>query len=455
MFKKFLNLNKLSTLLLYLSILIFIIAFNFSDNPTGGWYQQFLPYLNNRPLADIQFLDSLIGYGITGDHTSNDTNYIIKTTNGGDNWFILDSVYKDLSRVQFLNISTGYICGESGTLLKTTSGGINWISVNSSLTGYIEDMFVLNEDTIWYTDQRVVIGGLFRTTDGGATWIRQYYASGNIPANIYMVNAQIGFFSSIGGSRLNKTLDGGFNWTVINQENGFLDINFLDSLVGWKTRTEIKKTTDGGNSWIIQTLPSGGINGGTISHDGISSVAQINSDTIWCDGGHAYYPGGVIRGALYRTTNNGNNWFFQIPNIGFGNEGYGFLQFINKYTGWGLGKNLIHTLTGGDSLFYTKINEQNNSIPQVFFLHQNYPNPFNPITIIKYELQTTNHIRIFIFDISGRVIEQLVNKKQNSGTYEIRFDGSNVSSGVYFYKLEAVDSKGNIFSETKKMILLR
>ncbi|MGB4853222.1 MAG: hypothetical protein WBQ38_12985, partial [Ignavibacteria bacterium] len=90
--KEIFDLNRLSTILLYTSIITFIIAFNFSDNPpAGGWQQQFLPFMNNRPLSDITFVDSLTGFGITGDHTANVTNYVIKTTNGGDNWFVVDS----------------------------------------------------------------------------------------------------------------------------------------------------------------------------------------------------------------------------------------------------------------------------------------------------------------------------------------------------------------------------
>ncbi|MBK9333155.1 MAG: hypothetical protein IPM96_12305 [Ignavibacteria bacterium] len=230
--KKIFNTGILSTFIFYFSILTFIIAFNFTHTPPGGWYQQFLPNLNNRPLADIQYIDSLLGYGITGDHTSGDTNYIIKTTNGGDNWFIINSVYNDLSRVKFLNANTGYICGGgSGFFIKTTNGGSNWSDIMNPSTGYIDDIFVLNEDTIWYTEYRTVVGGLFRTTNGGATWIRQFYESGNIPARIYMLNAQVGFFSSGNESFLNKTTNGGFNWTVIPGENGFYyDMHFIDSL---------------------------------------------------------------------------------------------------------------------------------------------------------------------------------------------------------------------------------
>jgi len=457
MFKKIFDLNRLSTLLLYTSILTFIIAFNFSDNPPSGWYQQFLPNLNSRPLADIQFIDSLLGYGITGDHTSGDTNYIIKTTNGGDNWFVINTLYKDLSRVQFINAYTGYVSGGLNGIpalfIKTTNGGINWTDVNSSLPGRINDIFVLNEDTIWYTDEAILLGGLFRTTDAGATWVRQFYENGNIPSRIYMINSHIGFFSGSDVSVLNKTTDGGSNWSVIAAQNGFRDIYFSDSLTGWKSTGGIKKTTDGGLNWIEQTLPSGGI----ILTSAIRKFKNINNDTIWGVGAEAFYGSGRFRGLIYKTTNGGTSWGYQQPDTSFLINRYFNVDFINKNTGWSYGLySGVFTVSGGDSLtIFTSINNHIESSPELFLLHQNYPNPFNPKTIINYELKISSNVKLIIYDISGKEIAFLVNQRQTSGSYEIKFDGSNISSGVYFFRLEAEDSKGNNYQETKKMILIR
>ncbi|HMS66103.1 MAG TPA: hypothetical protein PKD83_12730, partial [Ignavibacteria bacterium] len=84
--KKIFNPEKLSSLIFYLSIFTFIIAFNFSDHGTGGWQQQFLP--SNLPgITDITFTDSLTGFAVTAVDAGN-RSYIIKTTNGGDNWDI-------------------------------------------------------------------------------------------------------------------------------------------------------------------------------------------------------------------------------------------------------------------------------------------------------------------------------------------------------------------------------
>lgn len=97
----------------------------------------------------------------------------------------------------------------------------------------------------------------------------------------------------------------------------------------------------------------------------------------------------------------------------------------------------------------------NEYAPQGFFLYQNYPNPFNPVTKIKYtipqnERRETRKVTLKIYDILGNEIATLVNEEQHLGVYEVKFDGSNLSSGVYFYSLTA-----GRFKSTKKLILAK
>ena len=76
-------------------------------------------------------------------------------------------------------------------------------------------------------------------------------------------------------------------------------------------------------------------------------------------------------------------------------------------------------------------------VPGEYKLFQNYPNPFNPMTIIGYSLIANNKVRLIIYDINGKEIAELVNENQNTGTYEVSFDASLLSSGIYYYKLTA------------------
>jgi hypothetical protein len=94
-----------------------------------------------------------------------------------------------------------------------------------------------------------------------------------------------------------------------------------------------------------------------------------------------------------------------------------------------------------------------------FELYQNYPNPFNPATIIKFSLLKNSSVTIKVFDITGKLVQVLIdNKNINQGNYEITFNGNNFNSGIYFYKLEVRGISSNqavSFSETKKMLLAK
>ena len=88
--------------------------------------------------------------------------------------------------------------------------------------------------------------------------------------------------------------------------------------------------------------------------------------------------------------------------------------------------------------------------PKDFKLYQNYPNPFNPTTRIKYEITKGTHIKLSIYDVNGKLIKILENGYRSIGDYEISFDGSKLSSGAYFYKLET-----ETYNETKRMLLIK
>lgn len=88
--------------------------------------------------------------------------------------------------------------------------------------------------------------------------------------------------------------------------------------------------------------------------------------------------------------------------------------------------------------------------PEKFDLKQNFPNPFNPVTSIRFEIPKTSNVKIVIFDITGREISKPVNEKMVAGTYEIKWNGSNYASGIYFYKIETSD-----YNKTMKMVMIK
>jgi hypothetical protein len=126
------------------------------------------------------------------------------------------------------------------------------------------------------------------------------------------------------------------------------------------------------------------------------------------------------------------------------------LYCVAGYTTTGVGNvsKLTFSTIDGNCLI-TSINNQS-TIPVEFSLSQNYPNPFNPVTKIEYSLPKVGFVKLTVYDILGKEINVLVNENKLPGNYIIDFDASNLSSGVYFYKI----TSGN-FSDMKKMFLIK
>lgn len=424
--------------------------------PNGFWYQQFMPNIGGRQIQDITFTDSLNGYAITSEVS--DTSFLLRTTNGGDNWTIshFDTGICSYYNVQFINANTGFVSGfiYNGSvyrLVKTTNGGTSWFYINHTSDIVAIDMHVMSEDTIWLVDSGSLTGGVYRTTNGGASWEQQLNIGSQNPRNIYFYNKDTGFAAE---NVLYKTTNSGVNWTQLPAGGGFSDMYFVNALTGWKCNLGIQKTTDGGLNWINQSLPQGG----NILGNGANRFMNKDNDTIW-GVGETIITGGSppTRGILFRTTNGGDIWQYQLPDTAIHINRYLFGQIINNRIGWAYSFNPtgIHTTSGGDPVWITGIEQVSTEIPKEYKLFQNYPNPFNPSTNIKYQITNNNSfVQLMVFDITGKEIALLINQKQNSGTYQMDFSGQGYSSGVYFYKLTVTSGK-EVFSETRKMILIK
>jgi hypothetical protein len=88
--------------------------------------------------------------------------------------------------------------------------------------------------------------------------------------------------------------------------------------------------------------------------------------------------------------------------------------------------------------------------PVRYVLEQNYPNPFNPATTIRYSLPHKSQVRLTVYNPLGQQVAILVQGQQEAGSYEVKFDGSNLASGVYFYRLQA-----GSFLEAKKLVIAK
>ena len=118
------------------------------------------------------------------------------------------------------------------------------------------------------------------------------------------------------------------------------------------------------------------------------------------------------------------------------------------FASWSVGGTNSLNVTAGCGGTVTGVG--NNGIPVSYSLSQNYPNPFNPSTRISYSLPKDGLVKITVFDVLGKEVTTLVNNVQTAGAYVFEFNASSLTSGIYFYKLEA----GN-FVDTKKMVLIK
>jgi N-acetylneuraminic acid mutarotase len=120
----------------------------------------------------------------------------------------------------------------------------------------------------------------------------------------------------------------------------------------------------------------------------------------------------------------------------------------NGSAGVGNSDKLTLSLIDG-SCFVTSINNQT-TIPLDYSLSQNYPNPFNPVTSIQYSIPKAGLVKLVVYDVLGKEVSVLVNEYRTQGQFIVDFDASNLTSGVYFYKLTTGD-----FSDMKKMMLIK
>ena len=138
------------------------------------------------------------------------------------------------------------------------------------------------------------------------------------------------------------------------------------------------------------------------------------------------------------TTNNTSNYTFIDKNLQSGKYKYRLKQIDFN----------------GNFKYYELSNEVTIGIPDKFYLSQNYPNPFNPATNLGFGISSAagglGYVSLKVYDSQGKEVATLVNENKAPGYYNLQFDGSKLSSGVYYYRLE---SKG--FSQTKRMMLLK
>ncbi len=295
-----------------------------------------------------------------------------------------------LSSVHFTDNNTGWAVGWNGTILKTTDGGTNWNPQSSGMIDVLSSVFFIDQNYGWAvgTNMMTNLGLLLITTNGGTNWASQ--TAGYSLNSVYFIDQNYGWTVGLAGTIL-KTTNGGINWFA--QSSGTTEwlssVHFTDNNTGWVVggNGTILNTTDGGTNWIPQS-----------------------SGTEFLD----------LHGVSFTDANNGS---------AVGEEG-----------------TILRTTNGG----VTFVEEQIDEIPTKYNRRQNYPNPFNPTTTITDQIPELSFVTLKVYDVLGSEVATLVNKEKQVGSYDVEFNGSGLPSGIYFYRLQAIE-----FTQVKKMILLK
>ncbi len=396
----------------------------------------------------------------------------------GPDSVVVNNVYTSY-RADILLISDGILVNEGNNWQKYSKGNLPaW------------DIIELDPDTLI-----VVMGngsysdGIYRFTFSDSQfqildWVlNPHFIVKNSYNNIYYVGSEEGLHKSTNG----------IHWEEVEsfKNKNCFSMDFFDEFCTVSVSADtsgIYYSKDGGNSWLLST-----------------NMYQCLYDLTFCNRDLLYgiFPDESWSSGLWKSKDYGANWnaeFYStnISSIGITAEKL-FVAWYNdsimNQTGVAIWDTLSHEFISlNDGLANTNIRnivenqffdcpnitvctdsgaycltefpvgiKDENNIPRKFELAQNYPNPFNPETVIRYTLPSsvkgeTANVKLIVFDVLGREVATLVNKEQSAGSYEVQFDASNLTSGIYFYKLHASDpasSTGHGFVKTMKMVLIK
>ena len=412
---------------------------------------------------------------------------VFRSSNNGENW---EPVYHGIlaQSIEFVGTSPkGYggtnlfadCIDGAGGLFISTDKGVSWREDTTEGLSQYEITSLLNSDSnafasTWGT-------GIFRSKDYGMTWSPIDSGLDNpVKENVFTSLAVLGtdIYAS-GGVWVFRSTNGGDNWTCgggpvlykggISYQSEVNSLAVLDSDIFAGTfNTGIFRSTDKGVTWTAVDNGFTGTYVMTLAASGTTIFAATGDSGIFRSTDH---------GANWTSMSGGltslNVWSLVIcgKNIFAGTIGSGVLVSTIGGSAWtpvntGLTPTDIFSLAISSTDLYcatrfggvwrrplseiTGVKTQGNESPRQFSLRQNYPNPFNPSTVISYELPIGVFVSLRVYDILGREVKSLVKERQAPGIHSVTFNASSLSSGIYFYKLDA-----GVYHDTKKLLLLK
>ncbi len=414
----------------------------FSDDGGQSW-----EWNTERP-TDQDFSPGAVFFIDANSGWSAGSGPILKTDNGGDTWYAPDTTtYNNIQHIVFTDANNGFFVDRERGVYRTMDGGLTLDSLD---LGIPDSVTIFSFQEIQFVDANtgwIAYNGwdLLKTTDGGDSWTMQEIDSLDIN-EAFFIDASTGW--AVGGifspGLLLQTIDGGDSWTPVDigATERLRKVLFADANNGWITADEgIFRTTDGGANWNLLA---------NTDQYFASEFAAADASTLWMAGSE---DGSIAN--FFISTDGGANWQEELTT----SLTFQDLALLPNGTGWGI--NFQGILKRNSSLVSID-DDVSVNLPATITLHQNYPNPFNPETTIEFEFSETSDVRLTVYNLLGQQVRVLVDQRQAPGFHRVQWDGRDnagetVSSGIYFYRLEAqpVLGSGAVLEETRRMILLK
>lgn len=408
---------------------------------------------------------------------------------------------QDLQSVSVVTNNIAWICGNGGTVLLTTDEGVTWQSKGGgSVIGTTNLMNIFGIDA-----QSALVSAspetdpvthattayVYRTTNAGQSWTKVYTLAGGMINGIFMFDSNRGVLvaNPIGGRwSVWATTNGGATWdsTGIRLPAGSTtEAGFNNSIYGdaasktvWfgTNNSRMYVSTDYGMTWTAK--PTAGLTDiHSIYFSGSNGLAAGTGLYITANGGSTWKAintmgSGPITGILVH-----DNWDSWMTRLGTANapdnhiytaQNFGDSTWKVEYTAPD-SKAYLHMTTarndegnvwavrqgGGITVGLhahgeTDVKQISGKAPDNYYLSQNYPNPFNPSTKINYSVAKEGLVTLKVFNVLGQLVTTLVNEVQRTGQYEVSFSAANLTSGIYYYSLEAQG-----FRQVNKMIYMK
>jgi photosystem II stability/assembly factor-like uncharacterized protein len=430
----------------------------------------------------IKTMNNNIGYMATLDTNIYVGNYdgtILRSNDRGNTWSASNLPMENVSIISIAAIDTNLFAGTfGGGVFVSTDRGMSWNAMNAGLKNPKVNALVIKDSSIFAGTETV---GVFRSNNMGESWSQVNTGLEPIvaiPGNTISLSVtglaatDTNLFASVAGGGIFKLSEDGNSWSPVVTGSDTADFAAISSLAAKDTilfagtlTVGIYRSTDNGTSW---TLSNTGL-----TQTSVNALAASDSNLFT----------GTTQG-VFRSNNNGTNWFaaglgnhiveelamnetnlyaktydggmFVSTNYGlswkeFDSEesaGINILSLaadkLNLYAGSNLG--IIYKPVSE----ITSVNYSNIASPSAFKLFQNYPNPFNPTTIISYELPAASHVTLKLYDVIGREIKTLLDERQLTGIHSVKFNASNLASGIYFYSITA-----GTFHQARKMVFIK